>query len=155
PGPDNSTSQNLTADGGKGGYSITVANASGFVAGQIVLLDERSGASWQPVPPGFSATPTMVWQGDRVAWNMHNPVQQWQDDNANANANGPYDSTPGVLPAAMGWFSRLDRPTSEVKEIASVSGNNITFTTPLHISYRTNHTAQLTRYTAASTQSGA
>jgi hypothetical protein len=160
PSPDNSTSQNLTADGGKGATSVAIANASGFAPGQFVLLDERSGASWQPTPSGFgcsnSITPTpcppYVWQGDRVAWNMHWPTQQYQDDNGNSNSSGPYDSTPGVLPAAMSWFSRTDRPISEIKEIASVTGNTITFTTPLHITYRTNHTAQLTRYTGSSAQ---
>jgi hypothetical protein len=39
--------------------------------------------------------------------------------------------------------------TNEIKEIASVRGNEITFTTPLSISYRTSHLAQLTRYTAS------
>ena len=47
PGPDNSTSQALAADGAQGSYSVTIANAAGFAAGQFVLLDEMSGASWQ------------------------------------------------------------------------------------------------------------
>src|SRR5262249_48748257 len=47
PKTDDSTSQNLTADGAKGSRSVTVANAGGFAPGQIVLLDELSGASWQ------------------------------------------------------------------------------------------------------------
>src|SRR5262249_42531027 len=47
---------------------------------------------------------------------------------------------------AGSWFSRPDRPTSEVKQIASVSGTTITFTTPIHISYRKSHAAQLSRY---------
>src|ERR1700730_5115287 len=45
PGPDNSTSQNLTVDGPQGASSVTIANASGFGAGQFVLLDELSGAT--------------------------------------------------------------------------------------------------------------
>src|SRR6202035_4422843 len=45
---------------------------------------------------------------------------------------------------------RTDRPTNEIKEIASVSGNTITFTSPLTIGYRTSHSAQLTRYSAFS-----
>jgi hypothetical protein len=40
--------------------------------------------------------------------------------------------------------------TSEIKEIQSVSGNTITFTSPLSIGYRTSHLAQLTQYTANS-----
>src|SRR5580704_9399273 len=158
PGSYNSTSsRSLTADGQQGAYSVTIASASGFAAGQFVLLDETSGASWQPVPPGLGCTnnvpstpcPPVLWQADRVAWNMHYPKQQWQDDNGNSNPSGPYDTTPGVLPAAMLWFSRKDRPTNEIKEIASVSGNTITFTSPLAIGYRVSHSAQLTRYTPA------
>ena len=168
PGPDNSTSQNLTADGAQGSNSITVANASGFAAGQFVLLDELSGASWQPVPSGFGCSdnlvstpcPPEVWAGDRLVWNMHYPEQQYQDDNGNSNASGPYDTTPGTFPAAMGWFCRTNpngdgRCTNETKQIASVSGNTITFTSPLAISYRVSHSAQLTRYTLTGSQSTA
>jgi hypothetical protein len=104
PGPDKSTSRSLIADGQQGAYSVTIASASGYAAGQFVLLDETSGASWQPVPLGFGCTdsvqplpcPPVVWQGDRVAWNMHYPTQQWQDDNGKSNTSGPYDATPGV-----------------------------------------------------------
>ena len=51
--------------------------------------------------------------------------------------------TDDPFPDAFSWFSRTDRPTNEIKQIASVSGNTVTFTTPVHISYRTSHTAQL------------
>ena len=69
-GPDSTASQNLTADGAQGSVSITVANARNFKAGTFVLLDEVSGASWQATPAGFPGG-AKVWQGDRVAWNMH------------------------------------------------------------------------------------
>jgi Pectate lyase superfamily protein len=135
PGPDKSTSQNLTADGQPGAFSVTVAYGSVFSAGQFVLLDELSGASWQPTPAGFPSA-AQVWRGDHVAWNRHNPLQPGDDP-----------------PAAMSWFSRPDRPTCEIKEIASVSGNTVTFTSPLSIGYRTSHTAQLTSYTARGSRS--
>ena len=45
------------------------------------------------------------------------------------------------------WFCRTDRPQNEIKEIASVSGNTVTFTSPLHKAYRTSHHAELTTYT--------
>ncbi len=135
PGPDNSTSQGLTSDGQQGAKAVTVANPSGFATGQFVLLDETSGASWQSTPAGFPGQ-SKVWAGDRVAWNMHFPVSPG-DDNANSNASGPYNSTAGTPPAAMSWFSRTDRPMNEIKEIASVSGNTIIFTSPLTIGYRT------------------
>ena len=73
----------------------------------------------------------------------------------NSNSSGPYDTIPGVPPAAMSWFSRIDRPTNEIKEVASVSGNTVTFTSPLTIGYGMSHTAQLTRYTLTGSQSAA
>jgi hypothetical protein len=143
-GPDGTASQNLTADGVQGASTVMVANAANFKDGSFILLDETSGASWQPTPAGFPGA-AQVWQGDRVAWNMHYPVQPG-DDNGASNAQGPYDQKPGVLPTAMSWFARTDRPTAEIKQIASVSGHTVTFTSPLTIGYRTSHQAQLTPY---------
>src|SRR5262249_8045364 len=42
----NTTSTTLTADAAAGTNSVAVANPSGFSVGQIVLLDEASGAGW-------------------------------------------------------------------------------------------------------------
>ena len=130
-------SADLTSDAVAGGYTVTVANATGFSPGQIVLLDEASGAHWQSDPQGRGE----VWAAAdwRVVWQKHNPPIAYVDD---FTADG-FPTTPE---SAGAWFSRLDRPTAEVKEIASVSGTTITFTTPIHISYRVNHAAQLSRY---------
>jgi hypothetical protein len=129
-------STDLTADAVKGANSVTVASTTGFSAGQIVLLDEASGAGWQTDPLGHG----QIWASSdwRVVWRKHNPVFEGDD----------FDSAtfPNTSGGPGQWFSRLDRPTAEVKEIASVSGNTITFTTPFHISYRTSHAAQLGRY---------
>jgi hypothetical protein len=130
-------SADLTADAAKGAYSVTVADARRFKPGEIVLLDEASGASWQADPQGRG----QIWAAAdwRVVWQKHNPAVPFVDHFA-ADA---FPTTPGT---AGSWFSRLDRPTSEVKQVASVSGKTITFTTPVHISYRTSHAAQLSRY---------
>ena len=131
PGGDSSSaSQNLTSDGVAGSNSVTITNANGFTPGQFVLLDELSGATYQPVVTGFGCSGCTVLQSDRVAWNIHNPHQNGDDP-----------------PEAKSWFMRTDRPTNEIKEIESVSGNTITFTSPLSIGYRVSHSAQLTRYT--------
>jgi hypothetical protein len=47
------------------------------------------------------------------------------------------------------WFSRQDRPQNEIKQIATVSGNTITFTSPVNKAYRTSHHAELTTYTGS------
>jgi hypothetical protein len=131
------SSTELATDAVKGAYAVTVASAAGFSPGEIVLLDETSNAGWRTDPLGRG----QIWASSdwRVVWQKHNPALGDVDDFA-AEA---FPTTPGT---AGSWFSRLDRPTGEVKEIASVSGSNITFTTPIHISYRSTHAAQLSRY---------
>lgn len=130
-------STDLVADAAKGARSITVANPAGFAAGQIVLLDEVSGAGWQDDSMGRG----QVWAAPdfRVVWRKHNPAVPFSDH----FAPEAFPTTPGT---AGSWFSRQDRPTAELKEIASVSGSTITFTSPVHISYRTRHAAQLSRF---------
>jgi GH18 family chitinase/chitodextrinase len=134
PSSDDNTSRNLTADGIKGAYSVTVSNGSGFAAGQFVLLDadEYSAAFWQDLPNRDGAPTTVkIWASDRAVFMRHNP-------------SDPVDDP---FPESLGWFSRPGRPVNEVKEIASVNGNILTFTTPLHTSYPTSKNSQVTRYT--------
>lgn len=134
PSSDAATSRNLTADGVKGAYSVAVSSGSGFAAGQFVLLDadEYNAASWQDLP-NRNGVPTTVkiWASDRAVFMRHNP-------------SDPVDDP---FPESLGWFSRPNRPVNELKEIASVSGTVITFTTPLHTNYPTSKSAQVTRYT--------
>jgi hypothetical protein len=59
---------------------------------------------------------------------------------------------PTTVPRCGGWFSRQDRPTNEIKQIDHINGNTIFFNTPIHISYRTSHTAQLTAFSYPHTQ---
>jgi hypothetical protein len=134
PGPDNATSRNLTADGAAGAYSVALASAAGFAAGQFVLLDEDdyATATWTPLPNrNGQPTSVRIFATDRVVWQRHLPPAPEDDP----------------FPAANGWFSRPGRPLSEIKEVASVSGNTVTFTTPIHIAYRVSKAAQLTRFT--------
>ena len=121
-------STNLASDAVKGAYSVNVASTAGFSAGQFVLLDELSNASWQTDPGGRG----QIWASPdfRVVWQRHNPPL----------------STDDPFPDAAGWFSRQDRPTNEIKQIDHVSGNTVFFTTPIHISYRAAQTAQLTSF---------
>jgi len=140
PHPDNGTSQPLEADSAKSSYQVTVADASRFAVGQKVLLDEETKGVWSALPNrNATATSTLIWKGDRVVWQYHQPGEG-EDDPA-----GP--PIGGVLTGgAASWFCRQDRPVSEVKEIATISGNILTFSTPLHIGYRVSHSAQVTGF---------
>jgi len=142
--------QLLSANAPKGSSSVAVADGSIFAAGQMVLLDETSGAGWQPDIAGNS---TSVWGSPDYA-------VQWQVHKPGISGDDPLET--GVIPSiannfsgtgngrdAACWFSRQDRPQNEIKQIASVRGNVITFTSPLTKGYRTGRHAELTTYTGA------
>jgi len=131
-------SQDLAVDGAKGAYSVTVQDGTVFVPGQIVLLDELSGASWQH----DRLERGNIWASPdyRVVWQLHDPPFGGDD---------PLLPTSPTSGDAASWFSRQDRVTAEVKEIAAVTGNVVTFNTPLHIDYRVSHNAQLTPATGS------
>ncbi|PWU17306.1 MAG: hypothetical protein C5B49_09160, partial [Bdellovibrio sp.] len=152
----------LTADVNFGDMSAQVTSAAGFHVGDFVLLDETSGASWQPDRAG-TATSILAASDYRVTYQVHNPAYQYVDDPV------AYPTTPtaannfagaGNGSDAASWFSRQDRMTSEIKQIASCgatspgapcSSTTIVFTTPAHISYRSGniHYAELTSYSSA------
>ena len=217
PPDGSSNSSNLTVDAAKGAFSITVASSAAFSVGQIVLLDELSGAQWMPDNiPGNAADGYQVWAAPdyRVTWRLHKPLIPGGEDFIGANFTGSIAGTvltvtavsgtqgPGIatgeivlypgspaglaivaggtgtgltgtynLSANVGTvgsqtmqscmfpfqggtfgdtYSRLDRVTNEIKEIASIVGNVITFTSPITISYRVSHTAQLTWFNDSS-----
>jgi hypothetical protein len=141
--------QLLSANGVKGSSSVTVADASIFKAGQFVLLDQASGASWQP---DIARNSTYVWASPpdyAVQWQVHKPALGGDDPVATGvtpSAANNYAGSGNGSDAAC-WFSRQDRPQNEMKQIESVSGNTITFTSPLTMHYLTAQHAELTTYT--------
>jgi len=130
----------LTADVTAGSYSVQVASSAGFAVGQVVLLDEASGAEWQQdrIWPN-----EQIWASSdyRVVWNKHKPYLSGDDFGA--------DTYPYTSGSAGCWFSDCDRPTNEMHQIAAISGNTITFDSPVTISYRTRHQAKLYYWTTA------
>jgi hypothetical protein len=54
------------------------------------------------------------------------------------------DSPPGD--PSRGWECRMDRPISQILEVASADGASVTFQTPLHIGFATAFGAELARY---------
>jgi hypothetical protein len=142
PHPNSATSQDFTVDGEKGSTSVTVSNASAFSVGQIVLLDELSGASWQTDRQGrgqIYASPDY-----RVVWKLHNPAANGDDPLIALTPTPEHPESTGGEGTV--WVCRQDRPTAEMKEIKNIVGNTITFSSPLHINYRVSHKAQLTAY---------
>jgi len=57
---------------------------------------------------------------------------------------GPQHNPPGG--GSRRWFARQDRSLAQMMEVTAVNGNTITFSTPFHITFKTEYTAQLSRY---------
>jgi hypothetical protein len=141
------STHNLTADGAKGAYTVSVASTTGLAAGQVVRVDELSGAGWikDPYWPGVS--PGNVWASSdfRVVYPKHDPERPVVDD----FSGGTSPPFPADCDHYYQSYTVPDRPTCEMKEIASVTATTVTFTTPLHISYRVANTARIGRYSTA------
>jgi hypothetical protein len=124
---DSDTSVNCSADAMQGDTSVTVSSASGFHEGDLVLIDITVDAA-----------------DDTGAWVLDAP----------AGGTGlvyPYaEYNPGNSPkgdASRGWFNRMNRPISQVVEIKAISGNALTLSTPLHMTFDVAHSAQVTAIT--------
>jgi hypothetical protein len=140
--------QLLAADAPKGATSVTVASGAIFTPGQFVLVDETSGAAWQPdvTRPG-----SLVWASPdyAVQWQVHKPAVQGDDPVQTEVPPSPANNFAGSGSGTDGasWFARQDRPQNEIKEVARVDGNTVAFTSPLHKAYRAGHHAELTTFT--------
>jgi hypothetical protein len=66
------------------------------------------------------------------------------DQVTNANLTHWGDHSPPGDPS-RGWFTRMDRPITQMMEVESVSGTSVTFTTDLHTDFLTAYRAQLSR----------
>jgi hypothetical protein len=127
----------LTADAAQGSYSVQVSSAAGYSVGEIVLLDEASGAGWQHDHVNSSE---QIWASPdyRVIWNRHNPSISGDDSSD-----------------IFSYFQvHADHPTNEMHQIASISGNTITFDSPAMISYRVSNGSQLTSMISGPTNAG-
>jgi hypothetical protein len=116
------TARNLTADAVKGARSVTVASTSGLTVGSLVTIDEVTDGPASGFTVG--ANVRAIYRNDR------HPLS--------GNSRG--------------WWCRTNRPISQVLEVASVSGNTVTFTTPFHITFRTSQQAQLINWLKAPVQ---
>jgi len=130
-----STGYDFTGAGGvDGANSVTLASAptGGFTAGQIVLVDELSGATYQTDPNGRGLI--LMSPDGKVTYQCHQPGLSTDDCRKNA-------------------YSRTDRITQEFKEVASwnASTMTLTFTSPFHTAYRVSNSAQVAPFPAGNT----
>jgi hypothetical protein len=133
PHIDESTAVDLEEDATKGAMSVTVRSTAGFAPGQFVRLDEDdyTTATFVTLPPRLDGSTYRILATDRLVWPINDPPRA---------GNLP-------VPGGLSWHSRPGRPLSEIKEVARVDDRRVTFSTPIHITYRKANAAQLTRFT--------
>jgi len=120
----------LTSDIAGGSYQATVTSgcATNFHVGDVVLLDELSGAVNNLMPDAQNPSNSIWASSDyRVVYHIHTPTC-CGDDGTNVESD---------------YTLNTDRVTNELKRVAAVSGNVVTFDSPSTISYRVSHTADL------------
>jgi hypothetical protein len=120
------TSVNFTADGIQGTTSVAVSSTAGFNVGDLVLIDmlvdpaDDTGAWILTAPSGGT--------GLVYPYAEYNPTKSPQGD------------------ASRGWFSRTNRPVSQIMEIQSITGNTLSFSAPFHMTFDVAHLAQMTQF---------
>jgi hypothetical protein len=152
----------LAADAAQGQTTIQVTSTSNFTVGSWVLIDEASGAGWQPDPMNHWTGYVNVWAAPDWLSSSGSPATgrvEWPKYQIGGHGSAPGDfglgsddeypyqaGTPGC------WFSYCDRPTAELHKIASIGagpcpGTNctVTFDDPLTIAFRQSggHNAQV------------
>jgi hypothetical protein len=136
----------LTADAAQGQTTISVASTAGFSVGQVVLIDEASGAAWQtdPVGPNLYG---QVWAAPDWLSTSGSPATgrvQWAKFGNNSG-----DFNAGQFPYTAGspgcWYSYCDRATAELHVVAAIGAGAITFDSPLTVAFRQSggHNAQV------------
>lgn len=137
------TSCALTMNGPKGGTTVGISSscAGNFHAGDMVLIDEASGAAWQT---DIEHSGEQIWASPdyRVTYHIHNPWLSGDDCPDQSWSSKIPSPANGCGVMDQGTFNE-DHMTNELKMVRSVSGSNITFDSPLTISYRTANSAAL------------
>ncbi|HYR13690.1 MAG TPA: Ig domain-containing protein, partial [Mycobacterium sp.] len=123
--------QNVTADALEGSTTVTVANASAFVAGDVITIDHVDGPAAANGPAMFNGGYIWFYDGQYF---KRQPGFTW---------NGPSTGAPG-LPSISNITSANTaaqnavpqwRSTMQENEIVAINGNVLTLKDPLHIDF--------------------
>lgn len=149
----------LDADAAQGATTIQVHTTTGISVGQVLMLDEATGAKYQtdPVGPNLYGTVWAApdWLGAPSA--AATGRAQWAKF-TNCTGSNPFCDTSGFPYLAPGTIqSQYDRPTTEMHIVTAVANNSscpgsgctVTFDSPLMIAFRVSGMATFTGAIAA------
>jgi hypothetical protein len=119
-------SVNVSEDALQGSKSVKVNSVSAFKVGDLVQIDITGDAA-----------------NDTGKWLLDAP-------NGKTSLKYPYaEYDPQKMPKgneSRTWFSRQDRPISQVLEVKSIDGDRLNFSTPFHQTFDVAHAAQVTAF---------
>ena len=126
----------LTADASKDGYSVTLDSASGLQPGEIVAVDEQ-----------YDSSLTKYIDGDQNDDYLGSGECRCSHiaDGSCTNDHGTGCSVATTIAQARAQ----SRPIGQVMEVASTSGNKVTFNTPFHQTYRISQKARIARFSSS------
>lgn len=149
----------LDADAAQGATTIQVHTTTGLSVGQIIMIDEATGAKFQndPVGPNLYG---QVWAAPDWQNTSPSPATgrvQWAKF---ASCVAPYCDTSGFPYVAPGTIqSQYDRATTEMHKITAFANNSncpgvgctVTFDSPLMVAYRVSGMTTFTGSIASTT----
>jgi hypothetical protein len=134
---DSSATQLIKADRDtNSNYGILYIQPNGSGGGISVNLAADAAKGATSLTLASMPTSPAIQVGDYVLIDMNT-------DNDPDVVWGPVFGGPGD--GTRRWFSRQDRSLSQIMEVTAVSGNTVTFSTPLHIAFTVANAAQLTQ----------
>jgi len=141
--------QNVTADAMKGARTLQVANASAYVAGDVITIDHLDGA---PVANGAAMiNGGYIWFYDGQYFKRQ-PTYGWSGPSTGAPGIGNVVDLPSANSAAQNAVPSW-RSTMQETEITAINGNVLTIRDPLNIDFPLSTSPQVWRTVPLNTSS--
>ena len=133
--------QNVTADAMKGTNTIQIANASGYVVGDVVTIDHLDGPAVANGPAYINGGYIWFYDGQYF---KRQPSADWEGPSTGAPGIGSVTDLSSANAAAQNAVPRW-RSTMQATEIVAINGNTITTTDPLNIDFPLSTSPQVWR----------
>src|SRR5882672_1722404 len=121
------------------GYGVV----TGSITGSVLTVTSQDAGS---TDVGFTVAMTGQVPSPNDVTIVSGAAPTWNLASAPGNSSGQYEvhQWPSKPNSAGDFFHRLNRPWTEIKEIATIAGNTVTFTSPVIFDYKTRQIAQMT-----------
>ena len=141
--------QSLTADASKGATTITIADASGYRAGDVITIDHKDGPAVATGPAYINGG--YIWFYDAEFFKRQ-PTYTWSGPATNAPSLGSVTNLSSANAAAQNAVPNW-RSTVQETEITAINGNTLTLADPLYLDFPLSLSPQVFKTVPANTSS--